>query len=667
VSLLKSDAGPVAENLPADTILREAENFDRGNVLADTTNYGPGIGIILNRGELPNFVEYDLQIPKAGAYQLELRYAAQDPRPIDVLIDGKVRKTNAAESSTGSWFPESQRWSPEGVFDLPAGKVVLRLQRTSGPIPHFDRLALVPRAADAANPQRLTWTADRLAEERRLIPFYITAWTGYLDTAQKDPQSVWQPWFAYRRGEMVAPEKFTGLAAEMAMRLLPAGSSAESPIRDAADLAGRYRNEIKAADKRAREAADPSAVAAVDNSLRKTVDGKESLFRKTPQLEEQFSKEDLDAISLDKTQLADLEKAAPAVLPQAMAVEDGKGADLKIHIRGSHLTLGETSPRGFPKAIAVNSLATNPPTFSERSSGRLELANWIADPQNPLTSRVMVNRLWRWPFGAGLVRSTDNFGNLGDRASHPELLDWLATRFVESGWSVKAMHRLIMLSSTYQMSTAYNAAAAEVDPDNRLLWRMNRRRLEAEAVRDSLLFVGGNLDTSLGGTLLKNKPREYVTSTASVNGTSYAVNRRSIYLPVVRSALYEAFQAFDFAEPTTLKGDRESTTIAAQALFMMNSDVMDEQSARLASRLMSAHPENAAARVQDLYASALGRLPTGAESARALAFVDRYTADLQNAQGSAAQTPDATVQNAKLSWQALCRVLLSSNEFLYVE
>jgi hypothetical protein len=218
------------------------------------------------------------------------------------------------------------------------------------------------------------------------------------------------------------------------------------------------------------------------------------------------------------------------------------------------------------------------------------------------------------------------------------------------------MHRMIMLSATYQMSTAYNPAAAKADPDNRLLWRMNRRRLEAEAVRDALLFVGGHLDTSLGGTLLDAKPRAYVTGTASVNGTNYVTNRRSLYLPVVRSALYEAFQAFDFAEPTTIKGDRENTTIASQALFMMNSDLVDEQSSRLAARLAADHPDDFAARVKTLYSRALGRLPAENEVARALGFVDRYRAAAEDS-----ATHDAS------AWQALCRVLLSSNEFLYVE
>jgi hypothetical protein len=301
--------------------------------------------------------------------------------------------------------------------------------------------------------------------------------------------------------------------------------------------------------------------------------------------------------------------------------------------------------------------SANGVTLPNDASGRLQLAQWITDARHPLTSRVMANRLWRWHFGAGILRSTDNFGNLGDRPSHPELLDWLAARFVDSGWSIKSLHRLVMLSSTYQMSTVYNAVAAESDPDNRLLWRMNRRRLEAEAVRDSLIFVAGQLDTSLGGTLLKSNPRDYVTSTASIDNTNYATQRRSLYLPVIRSALYDPFQAFDFAEPTTLKGDRESTTIASQALFMMNSEVMNEQSARLAARITAEHASDREARVRNLYILSLGRQPIEEEIARALRFVDRYSP----------ATPGQDPIETAPAWQALCRVLLSSNEFLYVE
>ena len=279
-----------------------------------------------------------------------------------------------------------------------------------------------------------------------------------------------------------------------------------------------------------------------------------------------------------------------------MAVEDGKAMDLRIHIRGSHLALGELSPRGFPRALGAENQS-----LPGDASGRLQLAQWVTDPKHPLTSRVMVNRIWRWHFGTGIVRSTDNFGNLGDRPSHPELLDWLASRFVESGWSVKAMHRLVMLSSTYQMSTTFNAAAAEADPDNRLLWRMNRCRLEAEAVRDALLFVASELDSSLGGSLLTAKPRTLRASTTFPSMRRTTPPSASLYLPVVRGAVCEPFQAFDFAEPTTIKGDRDSTTIASQALFMMNSDLMEEQSARLARRIVAGQPGDPEVRLQELY------------------------------------------------------------------
>ncbi len=392
--------------------------------------------------------------------------------------------------------------------------------------------------------------------------------------------------------------------------------------------------------------------------MRQVLDAETGPLKVVAKPEAYYAEADRQQVAALNREVEELNKTAPPALPQAMAVEEGTVTDLKIHVRGSHLSLGELSPRGFPKALSKSEHS-----FASDASGRLDLANWMTSSDHPLTSRVLVNRLWRWHFGAGLVRSTDNFGNLGDAPSHPELLDWLARRFVESGWSVKSMHRLIMNSATYQMSTRFDAAAAEQDPDNRLLWRMNRRRLEAEAVRDSLLFVGGQLDTSLGGTLLQNKPREYVAGTASVNSTNYITNRRSLYLPVVRSALYDPFQAFDFAEPTTIKGDRDTTTVASQALFMMNSDVMNEQSSRLADRLAAEFPESPTSRVSSLYYAALGRVPAEVETARALAFVERYRTAV-DVGGSVAS--DAAAQDAA-AWQALCRVILSSNEFLYVE
>ncbi len=348
--------------------------------------------------------------------------------------------------------------------------------------------------------------------------------------------------------------------------------------------------------------------------------------------------------------LAELESEAPK-LCDALAVEEGTVQDVAIHIRGSHLTLGAQVPRRFPRALE----GEHAPTISADRSGRIELADWLTQPDHPLTSRVMVNRIWRWHFGEGIVRTVDNFGRMGEPPANQALLDWLARRFVETGWSIKQMHRLIMQSATYQMSTAHNEHAASMDPDNRLHWRMNRRRLEAEAIRDAILLVSGRLDHAARGSLLDAKNREYVTGTASVNATRYDSRRRSLYLPVIRSALYDVFQAFDFADPSTGNGDRETTTVAPQAMFLLNSRFVHDECGHLAERLLTGEPSDDANRVAHLYRRALGRPPSAAETARSLEFVKRYA--------QAAERDDARHR----AWLGLCRVVLSSNEFIYVD
>ncbi len=191
-----------------------------------------------------------------------------------------------------------------------------------------------------------------------------------------------------------------------------------------------------------------------------------------------------------------------AAMPKAMAVAEGKIGDMEILLRGNHLTRGAVVPRRLPTILA----GVDQPVIGARQSGRLELARWLTGPGNPLTSRVIVNRVWRWHFGRGLVSSVDNFGRLGGRPSHPELLDWLATRFVADGWSLKALHKRILMSRVYQMSSAWDGRAARIDPEDRLLWRMPRRRMEAEELRDSILAASGQLETTMGGTLLDTTP-----------------------------------------------------------------------------------------------------------------------------------------------------------------
>jgi len=272
-----------------------------------------------------------------------------------------------------------------------------------------------------------------------------------------------------------------------------------------------------------------------------------------------------------------------------------------------------------------------------------------------------VNRIWQWHFGQGLVRSPDNFGRLGDQPTHPELLDWLATRFVQSGWSIKAMHRLMMLTSTYQMSTKLDEAAALADPDNQLLWRFDRKRLEAEAVRDALLAVSGELESRMGGTRLATKNHEYVNSTGGTeNGESYNSGIRSVYLPVIRSGLYAPFQAFDFADPSASNGRRIPTTVASQALFMMNSTVVLKSSAAWAKRLLARADLDDAGRIKHAFELAYSRPPTDAEIDRALDYLARFDLLLKDRSVSDNDRPAQ-------AWQALCQALMSTSEFLTID
>ncbi|MCB1095385.1 MAG: PSD1 domain-containing protein [Verrucomicrobiae bacterium] len=324
-----------------------------------------------------------------------------------------------------------------------------------------------------------------------------------------------------------------------------------------------------------------------------------------------------------------------------MSVREGEPEDTKVHLRGNYLTLGEDAPRRFPVVLA----GEEQPPIPQGQSGRLQLAQWIADPDNPLTARVMMNRLWRWHFGRGIVPSTDNFGRLGEAPTNQKLLDHLAVKFIESGWSIKAMHRYIMASETYRRSTQYDAASAEIDPSNTYLWRFDRRRLDAEEVRDSLLSISGLLDGQMFGQLLTDEFGKYANK--GKLSSYWQTRRRAVYLPIMRSGVYDAFVAFDFADPSMIDGDRKASTVAPQSLFMMNGPLVFDAAKALAGKASATSDALA-----DLYQRILGRAPEAHERTAAEAFVSRYPSDSGNGEDGL---------------QALARVLLASNEFLYVE
>ncbi|MGV3771360.1 MAG: DUF1553 domain-containing protein [Verrucomicrobiales bacterium] len=364
--------------------------------------------------------------------------------------------------------------------------------------------------------------------------------------------------------------------------------------------------------------------------------------------------------------VAKLEAEKPAI-PTAMGVTDSTNIlkTFPVLIRGNHLSPGQQAPRAVPQVMT----AAAQPLFDEQRSGRLELAKWLISPEHPLTARVMANRIWGWHFGQPLVRSPENFGLLGEKPSHPELLDWLADRFRNSGWSFKELHRVIMLSSAYQMSSAVEPASAQaasqLDPENRLISKFLVRRLEAEEIRDSLGSVAGSLDLSMGGKTIPLKNREFVFDHTSKDATTYDSRRRALYLPIIRNHLYDLFEQFDYPDPTVPTGSRHSTVVAPQALLMMNSDLVQGAAARLAAHLLSQGNWSDAQRIEFAYLKAYARTPTAEETARAQRFLTQFElqgsgANLQPAQRSAAQDYGAQ------SWGALCQAILSANEFIYL-
>jgi hypothetical protein len=302
----------------------------------------------------------------------------------------------------------------------------------------------------------------------------------------------------------------------------------------------------------------------------------------------------------------------------------------------------------------------------------LELAQWMASAQHPLTARVYVNRVWRWHFGAGLVTSTENFGSQGDAPSHPELLDWLARRFVESGWSTKALHRLILDSNTYQMASLHPAELTALGPDseNRLLWKFRLSRLDAEQIRDAILAVSGRLNESLGGKTVPLRNRQFVFDHTSIDHTKYDSLRRALYLPVVRNNVYTLFEQFDFPDPTMPTGNRNSTIVAPQALLLMNSElVMD--SADALTRLLMDQPGDDAVKVQSAYQRVLGRPATDAEMQRVLVFFKTLMPETPLANVDAVvqgklPSDAATTSITRQAWSIFCQSLFASNEFIYL-
>ena len=350
-----------------------------------------------------------------------------------------------------------------------------------------------------------------------------------------------------------------------------------------------------------------------------------------------------------------LTKKGPAV-PMAMAVRDHKKTqDMPVHIRGETRNLGKQVARGFPQVLAYSSQ----PKVNGTQSGRLELAEWIGHARNPLTARVMVNRLWHHLFGQGLVRTVDNFGARGTGPSHPLLLDYLTMQYVDSGWSTKRLIREIVLSRTYRLTCRVdNPSAEKRDPDNRLLWRQNRRRLPVESFRDAILSISDQLDYTAGGSAVSEMPESAISNgqKQAGGGTYAAWRRRAVYMPIVRNDLPHVFTAFDFSDPDVVSGARPQTTVPDQALWLLNSDFVREAAARVAKRLLTVDDERR--RIVQMFELILSREPTPAEFNDVRDFVAK----------SLAQRPmDNEQTRAQQAWSEICQVMLASTNLRFLE
>ena len=349
----------------------------------------------------------------------------------------------------------------------------------------------------------------------------------------------------------------------------------------------------------------------------------------------------------------------PAAPARAMVMNDAPQIyDPHVFLRGNPGRPGPAVPRRFLRLLS----GSDRKPF-QKGSGRLELAQAIADAKNPLTARVLVNRVWQWHFGKGLVTTPSDFGVRSDPPTHPELLDYLAGEFIASGWSIKSLHRRIMLSSTYQQRSDPRRAELERDPENRLLWRFNRQRLDFEAMRDSLLAASGALDPTIGG------PATPITE------PPFSA-RRTVYGFIDRQNLDGLYRTFDFAVPDATSPRRFVTTIPQQALFLMNSPFLHEQARRLAACVGQggqAGPSAAesladpAEGVRKLYLRALGRPAEPDELALGIEFVRRQTATNLADSGNWKRLKTAYGETFLSPWEQLAQVLLLTNEFMFVD
>ncbi|HEX8521248.1 MAG TPA: PSD1 and planctomycete cytochrome C domain-containing protein [Tepidisphaeraceae bacterium] len=537
--------------------------------------------------------KYD-PIPTADYYSLYGVFASsREPAELPVIDAMLPAKVNEYEAELTKRKKELEDFTAKRYGEMlmqirskqQLAKYLLLAQKRVTPVPVGDEFE-VPDDAGMLNP----WLSRR--------------WEAYLKAKVAAKDAVFEPW---RRFAALSTKHFEVKSAELVKELTAKpgeknallakhllGGAAPKSLQEVAE---RYAAALVEADgEQAKPEKDVEALRLVlrgeDAPTNVKIEDAKFIFGNVDRMKRRQLKNKID----------ELTGSHPGSPERAMAMED-LPAPVEPHVfkRGNAGNVGEAVPRQF---LAVLSAEKRKP-FTQ-GSGRLEMARAIASRENPLTARVMVNRVWMYHFGKGLVRTPSDFGTRGERPTHPELLDWLALRFIDDGWSIKKLHKRMMMSAAYQQSSVNgNSTAAQVDPENRLLWRMNPRRLDFEAMRDSLLASSGELDLTMGGRAVDIFAKPFVP-------------RRSIYAFIDRQNLPGTFRTFDLASPDATSAQRFQTSVPQQALFMMNSAFVLEQAKTVAAKSSGA---DAKARVNSLYRAVLGRSPNARELELAAGFV----------------------------------------------
>jgi mono/diheme cytochrome c family protein len=488
--------------------------------------------------------------------------------------------------------------------------------------------------------------SDEVAEPARLQPVLLDRWVRYLFPSGADRRPHLARWRRLLAGQDPAVDLSAAAAARAeAGRVAQAFQDYVRSLQRLRDAAAEYQA-AAAANSEGSSGAAPAptrlALGEAEAAVLREIVSDTGLFAVPRDKVEAWLPADAKArLKGRRAQLARLKETAPPRYPVTHALTEAATiANMRIHLRGNPRTLGADVPRHFLTILAGD----RPPPFTQ-GSGRLELARAIASRDNPLTARVLVNRVWEHHFGKGLVATPSNFGTLGERPTHPLLLDHLASRFLEQRWSIKALHRTIMLSAVYQLGCDVDASNHAVDPDNTRLWRMNRRRIEVEAWRDAMLAVSGRLDRSMGGP--------------SLDLATPANRRRTLYAAISRHQLNGLLRLFDFPDPNITCDKRTVTTVPLQQLFVLNSDFIERQAEALAARLTARANEDDAARIRRAFLDLFSRPATDQEVSLGLEFLAGATVE---SPGGPQARPAAPTR-----WEQYAQVLLGSNEFAFLD